>query len=420
MIGFNYFETGWFRKEITKMSTRRKILWLFAVTLLAGVGTLKAEWTEPVFHGELTHPDGYWMALDPALSNDETIIYFRCHDLIYDENTIWEAHRDETEDTFTGKRVLTEIFNDGEAMGSPWATENGLHLYYYQWSGGECYIKMAERATTDDTWTHVKTFDEIHTAGIGDSMPTLTGDELTMFYMRTIGGKKYIWKATRPTIEEPFSDIEEVSELNDSCNTVSRPSILPDGLTIYYDAQDGSAPSIYKATRSSTDEPFGNIEVLDFCLPDKGESHPYVAPDGTGFYFFGGWGVGQGGIWEIHWVDPYNSALQSIEDAIAKKIKAIEIVNAAIDKEMTALEALQELTAGGEYGELGLRRIDIFRARIRIILSMLRQRRARAELRKGLRELERALVLLGANPAPQDEVSSEAPAPGPLRLRIGR
>ena len=258
------------------------------------------EWTEPIFHGELTHPDGYWMALDPALSNDESIIYFRCHDLIYDENALWEAHRGEIEEAFIGKRVLTELFNDGEPMGSPWATEDGLHLYYYQWSGGECCIKMAERSSTDDTWTYVKTFDEIHTNGIADSMPSLTEDELGMFYCRKIDGKKYIWKATRTSVEAPFSEISEVSELNDPCNTVWEPSISPDGLTIYYSAKDGSETSIFRATRTSTDEPFGNMKVLDFCLPDKEESHPYVTPDESGFYFFGGWGSGLGGIWETH------------------------------------------------------------------------------------------------------------------------
>ncbi len=256
-------------------------------------------WTEPIFHGELTHPGGFWGAIDPALSNDERTIYFRCHDLIYDENAIWEAHRDEIGEPFTGKRVLTEIFNDGEPMGSPWATEDGLHLYYYQWSGSECYIKMAERATTNDTWTHVRTFDEIHTVGIGDQLPTLTADELTMFYGRKIDGITQIWTTTRPSIEEPFSDIAEVSEINDPCCAPWQPSISPDGLTIYYTAQDGSEASIYKATRSSTGDPFGDIEVVDFCLPDKEESHPYVTPDGTGFYFFGSW-VGGLGIYEVH------------------------------------------------------------------------------------------------------------------------
>jgi len=123
---------------------------------------------------------------------------------------------------------------------------------------------------------------------------------ISRFYCRKIDGKKYIWKATRTSVGVPFSEISEVSELNDPCNTVWEPSISPDGLTIYYSAKDGSETSIFRATRTSTDEPFGNIELLDFCLLEKEESHPYVTPDGTGFYFFGGWGSGLGGIWETH------------------------------------------------------------------------------------------------------------------------
>ena len=122
-----------------------------------------------------------------------------------------------------------------------------------------------------------------------------------MFYRRGIDGDRQIWLATRASVEDPFTDISEVTELNDPCSLEDHPSISPDGLTIYFSSwEEGNTSDIFKATRSSTDEPFGNIEVLDFCLPDKEESHPYVTTNESGFYFFGGWGVGLGGIWETH------------------------------------------------------------------------------------------------------------------------
>ncbi len=400
------------------MSTKRKILWLFAVILLTGVGTLQAEWSEPFFHEELNDPGGYWSAVAPALSSDELTIYFHQHDPGYDINVLMEAKRDIPEGPFTSKRILTELYN-GNTQLSPWVSSDQLRLYYCEWAGIECYINMAECSSTDDTWTYVRTFDEIHTEGVPDQYPTLTADELTMFYRRGPGSDKHIWVATRTSLEEPFSDMMEVSELNDPCNTVDHPSILPDGLTIYFSSKrDYSEECIYKATRSSADEPFGNIQILDFCEPDKRESAPYVTPDEETVYYRGKT-TGLWGIYVRRWIEvsPYDAAIENIERAIGEKTEAIEVIEAAIDKEMAALEKLEELTASGEYEELGLRRRDIFRARIRIMLSVLRQRRARAELRKGLRELERALELLRLEDEPDEEPQPESSRPVPTRLR---
>ena len=187
------------------MSTKRNMLLLLAVMVLAGSGAVFAGWTEPSFHSELNDPGGYWSACAPALSGDELTIYFHQHDPGYDINVLMEGKRDIPEGPFTSKRILTELYNGNTQLG-PWVSNDQLRLYYYGWIGIECLIQMVERSSTDDTWTYVRAFDEIHTDGIQDTSPSLTADELTMFYGRINGGK-YIWKATRSSIEEPFSEI---------------------------------------------------------------------------------------------------------------------------------------------------------------------------------------------------------------------
>jgi hypothetical protein len=376
-----------------------------AVILLAAGGTLKAEWSEPYFHGELNDPGGFWSAVSPALSSDELTIYFYQHYPPYGVNVLMEGKRDIPEGPFTSKRILTELYNGNEQLG-PCVSGDQLRLYYCEWVGEECYIKMAERSSTDEPWADVITFYEIHTDGIPDTSPSLTEDELTMFYRRGPKGDKHIWMATRANLEDPFLDIVEVSELNDPCNTSDNPSILPNGLTIYFSAErDYSESCIYKATRSSVDDLFGNIQILEFCEPDKGESAPYVTPDEKTVYYRGK----TTGLWGIYvryrLETPYEAAIRNIEEAIEEKTEAIGVIDAAIDKETAALEALGELRASGEYEELGLRRLDIFRARTKIMLSMLRQRRAKAELRKGISELEQALELLGIEPEVEPQPS---------------
>jgi len=285
---------------------------LAAYNWLTGTG-IEYGWSEPYFHGELDHPDELWSASTPALSNGGLIIYYMNDNSEYMTHTLIEAHRDSPDGPFEPYRIISEL-SDGHAMGGPWASEDGLRLYYYEWGSGECYIKTAERSSTEDTWTYVKTFDEIHTNGISDSQPTLTADGLTMFYVRVISGDKYIWKATRPSIEEPFSETAEVSELNDPGHTVTHPSISPDGLTIYFESlRDHPKESIYKATRSDPNEPFGNIQLMEFSDPDLEQSRCYVNADGIAVYYYNARPGGPNGVYvtrwgplpEYEWAEPY-------------------------------------------------------------------------------------------------------------------
>jgi hypothetical protein len=278
------------------MSTKRNILLLLVVMMFAMGGMSRAEWAEPLLHSELNYPD--ISGTDPFLSDDGLTIYYSRHRWLEDTYDLTEAYRDIPEGPFTSKRILTELYTGNKQLG-PWVSNDQLRLYYCEWVGAECLIMMAERSSTDDTWTYVRTFDEIHTDGVPDAYPSLMPDELTMFYRRGPGTDKHIWVATRPSLEEPFTDIVEVSELNGACGTddgaSDGASILPDGLTIYFNCKgDDSDQDIYKATRSSVGEPFGDIQLLEFCVPDRRESSPYVTPDERTIYYRGhlsGWGI---------------------------------------------------------------------------------------------------------------------------------
>jgi hypothetical protein len=94
-----------------------------------------------------------------------------------------------------------------------------------------------------------------------------------------------------------------VSELNDG-DGAGGACVLPDGLTIYFAAirDDRASYDIYKATRLSTDDPFGNIELISISSDVYGEFYPFVvtADEGT-LYFAQHWG-GERGIYVSYWV----------------------------------------------------------------------------------------------------------------------
>ena len=90
---------------------------------------------------------------------------------------------------------------------------------------------------------------------------------------------------------------------------------------------------------------------------------------------------------------PRKIAIDNIEDAIYEKLEALEWIDGALEKEWDAVESLNELLASGEYGGLG--RVDIVRAKICVLHSMIGEYRSRRELTKSIRDLKRSLEYLG-------------------------
>ena len=116
--------------------------------------------------------------------------------------------------------------------------------------------------------------------------PRLTGDELNIFFTAATGNNKDIWTATRTSKNLPFSNPQSLTELNTSTSNKSA-SVTADGLTIYFDSNRNGGSEIFKASRNSLNDPFGNVENLSFLdLPGYYVAgHPGISADGTALYF---------------------------------------------------------------------------------------------------------------------------------------
>ena len=251
-------------------------------------------WSEPVLLAELNGDDGY-EARAPCLSRDGLTMYFdrKISGVSADPGHIVEAYRDTPEGPFTTERIVNEIFVENY-QANPWISDDELRLYYNEGDPvGGARIKMAERATTGDPWVHVRTFDELHEYGYVDIDATLTADDLVIvfdspFRPGSTGGHD-LFMASRTSTEEPFGNIRELSEINTTENE-SGPSLLPDGLTLYFNStnrDEHTGSNVFKATRSSLIEPFGNVQLISY--PDystmKGEVGCYVTADEKYLYF---------------------------------------------------------------------------------------------------------------------------------------
>lgn len=110
---------------------------------------------------------------------------------------------------------------------------------------------------------------------------------------------------------------------------------------------------------------------------------------------------------------PNDVALNSILAAMADKTAAIDKSTEAIDKELIAVRALNELLLIDEPSELTNK--AILRAKIRLLFSIRWQIKARIDLRRGLRELELAIEYITNPSAPNNGPRSRRrPVPRPM------
>ena len=94
----------------------------------------------------------------------------------------------------------------------------------------------------------------------------------------------------------------------------------------------------------------------------------------------------------------YEIAIMKIEKAIIEKIKALEKIDAALQKEWTAYDALEQLLETGDYGDLN--KGDIVTAMQKIHSSIQHQQQSIDALQKSIEKLLYSLSTLGYGPQP--------------------
>lgn len=102
-------------------------------------------------------------------------------------------------------------------------------------------------------------------------------------------------------------------------------------------------------------------------------------------------------------------AIAKIEDAVVEKSEMLEQIDQIIDKEWDAYEALEEVLASGDYGDL--KEQDITKALKKIEMAIDSEERLIDPLEKSIIQLENVLKTLGWEPEPGPEPNGPEPDP---------
>ncbi|MBN2514057.1 MAG: S8 family serine peptidase, partial [Sedimentisphaerales bacterium] len=249
-------------------------------------------WSSPVYMPELDS-DGN-KAFCTRFSRDKLHMFWSRYNPSLGFKCIWQADRNSLNEPFSAPRALVELSQTGKNFGGAWISDDNRRLYYFELiAGGGADIKMATWSDALHQWIPTKIFTELGGSEYGNFIPSLTSDELMLFWqsLRPGGaGNHDIWTASRTSLDAPFENIRNLSEINLS-NNDSAPFILPDGRTLYFSSSTRAGYeswcNIYKATRNHLSETFGNISLINYpgYEINSSEYPSYVTPDENTLYF---------------------------------------------------------------------------------------------------------------------------------------
>jgi hypothetical protein len=174
------------------------------------------------------------------------------------------------------------------ADGSMFETDSG---------GGPVDSGTAPKCDPTAPFTSVKVLQGF-SSGDNEASPRLSPDELTLYYFSGAGlGVSKVYVATRAKRTDNFG-APTALPINDATHGNFDPTVSLDGLTIYwgvanFDGASGFGQDIWKATRASVGDPFSNPTRVSGILTvpaypqDSGifDSWPFLSADGSQLWF---------------------------------------------------------------------------------------------------------------------------------------
>ena len=178
---------------------------------------------------------------------------------------------------FVGLAPLPGAVNTGLEEDDPSLTADLLELYLLRASD----LYVARRATTSDPWPMATPIVELNTIDT-ELRPCISGDGLTLYFSRAVGGQRDVFVTTRATRADAWAPPVLVAlDLNQPTTHEHPGWASSDGLKLLvetFPVPDGDN-ELYLATRTSPAEPFTSVPL---------EGINYVSDDG------GGWATDNG------------------------------------------------------------------------------------------------------------------------------
>ena len=192
---------------------------------------------------------------------------------------IYVAQRLDRTAPFGAPQTVTEL-DGGSFSGNPTVTGDQLEIYFDSTRSGQNCMYTATRANTGDTWgAPVEVL-------CGYSGPYVTADGLALYFNSVLDSTEEgaIYSSTRASRGDAFSNPTLVASLPSSPAS-GYPALSGDQLAIYYEAESGASGllELWQATRASSSDAFANPERIPGIA--TGAEDVSVTADGLELFF---------------------------------------------------------------------------------------------------------------------------------------
>ena len=221
----------------------------------------------------------------PFLTNNGAALYFA-------------SDRSGAGDLLVATRTGTDSFGDVKQVpgivntatdfeGSPFLAPDGLSLFYARGTTSTTLF-VATRASTTTAFDKSAAVAGLGAAQTQDN-PFITANGATLYLTSSTDGTSFdVFRATRGG-DGAFGEAERVMELSFGTKN-SRPTLTDDELTIYFTSDQSGPYRIYRARRSDKTMAFANIAMVSELAVGDSSFTGHVSGDGCTMVLFAGTG----------------------------------------------------------------------------------------------------------------------------------
>lgn len=178
-------------------------------------------------------PNSDGTAADPSISSDGLDLYFRTGS--GGQALIVVSHRASTSSAF-------EVPTHPGTYGAGDVTSDNLAFYTADY---QTPIRVQRRASTSDAFGLTSELGPPVNDGSSSAVPSISSDELELYFASDRAGPLHVWVATRPDRSSPFDTVERV----DIPEADYSPEISADGHHLYFTHDDSLGTHLLVSSR---------------------------------------------------------------------------------------------------------------------------------------------------------------------------
>ncbi|MHC4204499.1 MAG: LamG-like jellyroll fold domain-containing protein [Planctomycetota bacterium] len=206
--------------------------------------TIENDWGDPENLGSPANTQySYW---EPSISSDGLSLYFSDGHMTPDgswpsygnhlpgglggQSDIWMITRETIHDAWGAPVNIGPAVNSRNAV-HPSISADGLSLYFQSHRYGQCYVMVATRESTSDSFGNPVILKNVNNNNMNGWMPDISADGRVLF----CNSMHRLWMSTRATIYDDFGPTQILPpQINISSHSSFSPCISPDGSSLYF------------------------------------------------------------------------------------------------------------------------------------------------------------------------------------------